>query len=243
MNYKKYHRDKVYLENESHFKNIFKKRFDIISCHFERPTRHPERSRRIPFRILDIGASTGVLLDIFKENNWETWGVEPSESSKIAVKKGHKIIKNYFEAAKLPDNYFDLVIMNHTLEHLDNPNLVLKKIHKIIKQDGILLVDVPNAGGIGSKILGDKWPYRLPEEHKHQFTYESLSKFFENSGFKAIHFESRSGIFEFANPIKEIWESLITRKKRFFTNLINIPYDIFVTFFDAGDSMTIVGKK
>jgi SAM-dependent methyltransferase len=231
MNYKKYHRDKTYLEEEEHFKNIFQTRFAIVN-------RYKKGGR-----ILDIGASTGTMLNIFKGHNWETWGVEPSESALRAKEKKHKIIKKYFEDAKLPQNYFDAVIMNHTLEHMKKPEKVLEKVYRILKPGGVLLVDVPNAGGLASKILKDKWPYKLPNEHVSQFTRNSLKEIFEKAGFDVIHFESRSGIFEFANPIKEIWEALIHGKKRFFTDLINIPYDIFVTFFDVGDSMSMVGRK
>jgi SAM-dependent methyltransferase len=232
MDYKKYHRDKTYIENEGLFRNIFMTRFTVT-----------KRYKQKPETVLDIGASNGVMLDIFKENGAETWGVEPSENAEIAKSKGHKIISEFFEKAKLPIDYFDLVIMNHTLEHLDNPKFILKKIYKILKKDGILLVDVPNAGGFGSRILGDKWPYRLPEEHKQQFTKKSLTKVFEDAKFEVIYFGSRSGIFEFYNPTREIWEAFITKKKRFFTDLINIPYDILVTFFNMGDSMTMVGRK
>jgi len=231
MNYKRYHRDKTYRENESHFKNLFRKRFVILNKYIKSG------------KVLDIGASTGIMLDIFKKNGWQTWGVEPSESAKIAKKKGHKIIKNYFEKTKLPNNYFDLVIMNHTLEHLDNPPKVLKKIYRLLKQGGILFVDVPNAGSLSSIMLKERWPYRLPKEHKHQFTKESLSDVFKKAGFKVIHFESRSGIFEFADPLSEIWESLTHGKKRFFTIILNIPYDILLTLLNLGDSMSIIGEK
>src|SRR6266404_1559250 len=210
MNYKKYHRDKTYEENESHFWNIFKSRFAIAN-----------RLSQKPGRILDIGASTGTMLDVFRDNGWKAYGVEPSESAKIAKEKGHKIIKNYFEKAKLTNNYFDLVVMNHTLEHVDDAKFVMDKIYKVLKKNGIVLIDVPNAGGFGSRIMGDKWPHRLPKEHSYQFTRKSLEEIFEKSGFEVIHFESRSGIFEFANPFEEIWEALIQKKKRFFTDLIN----------------------
>ncbi|SRR5258708_1158753 len=231
MDYKKYHRDKTYKENESHFKNIFGKRVNIVLNYVKKG------------KVLDIGASTGAMLDIFKEEGFETWGVEPSKSSSIAEGKGHKIIKDYFEKAKLPVNYFEVIVMNHTLEHLDDSIGILEKIHKLLKRKGILLVDVPNAGGLGARILKDNWPYRLPAEHKHQFTKETLEEVFKKAGFKVVHFESRSGIFEFNNPIQEVWESLITGKKRFFTDIINIPYDILVTYLNSGDSMTVVGEK
>ncbi|SRR5258708_27455980 len=232
MNYKKYHRDKAYEENESHFRNIFMTRFAIA-----------KRLIQKPGRVLDIGASTGVMLDIFKENGWETWGVEPSISAFRAMEKKHKILKTYFEKAKLPENYFDLVIMNHTLEHVDDALLVLKKIYKISKKGGIVLIDVPNAGGLGSKIWRDKWAYRLPEEHNYQFTKTSLSELFKEAGFEIIYFKSRSGIFELSNPVKDIWESLISLKKRFFTTILNIPYDVLVTSLNMGDSMSMVGRK
>jgi len=194
-------------------------------------------------KLLEIGSSNGVMLDIFRENGWQTWGVEPSKNAEIAKRKGHKIVNGFFEKAKLPKNYFDLVIANHTLEHMDNPVLVLKKIHSLLKSGGVAYVDVPNAGGIASRILGKRWPYRLPLEHKHQFTKDLLSKIFKESGFKVVHFESRSGLFEFETPMLELWQSLITFKIRFFTNLLTLPYSLFATLLNSGDSMSIVGVK
>src|SRR5260221_4358854 len=190
MDYKKYHRDKTYLEEEKHFKNIFKTRYNIA-----------KRFKQKAGRVLDIGASTGTMLDIFKKAGWETWGVEPSQSARIAKEKGHKILKSYFEKTKLPDNYFDLVIVNHTLEHVDDAIVVMKKIYKILNKTGVVLIDVPNAGGLGSRVLKDKWPYRLSEEHKYQFTRQSLASLYEKAGLEIKHYESRSGMFEFRYSI------------------------------------------
>ena len=220
-----YHRDEDYLKNESMFSNIFQKRVNLIKSH----------SRSGISTVLDVGCSNGVFLDLFNGN--ETWGVEPSDSREAAKMKGHKILKTTFEKAELPKNYFDLVIMNHVLEHLDNPAVVLAKACKLLKPNAILFVDVPNIGGLGSKILGKHWPYLLPKEHKHQFTKESLTKLLEENGFKVLHWESRSGIFEFANPIRELG------RKRFLLDLFAIPYSLTATLFMMGDSMSFVAKK
>lgn len=232
ISYLKYHRDKTYEENESLFSNIFEKRYNISKRFIETPG-----------KILDIGTSTGVMLDIFKKHGWETWGVEPSESGRIAKSKGHNIKRGFFEKVDLPNNYFDIIIMNHTLEHLDNPVGILRKMKTLLKDSGIVYIDVPNAGGIASRLMGKRWPYRLPFEHKQQFTRTSLSKVFNEAGFRVIYFESRSGIFEFANPVREIFESLVTLKKRFFTNLITFPYALAVTLLNSGDSMSMIGQK
>lgn len=224
MNYKNYHRDSDYNKMELTFNNIFKKRYKLIYKFIKNPK-----------KVLDIGCSNGVFLDLYQ--NSETWGVEPSESGYKIKDLRHKITHEYFEEADLPKNYFDLVIMNHTLEHVKNADLVLNKIRKILKKDGILFIDVPNAGGLGSKILGNNWPYRLPDEHIYQFTKESLSKKIKDSGFKILHWESRSGIFEYANLFLEL------RRKRFLLDLISIPYSLIATLLNMGDSMSIIAKK
>ena len=230
IDYKNYHRDDDYNKMESTFKNIFKKRFKLISKFIKNPK-----------RVLDIGCSNGVFLDLY--HNSETWGVEPSSIGYRIKDVRHRIIHEYFEDAKIPENYFDLVIMNHTLEHVKDADLVLAKIYELLRKNRILFIDVPNAGGLGSKIMGDNWAYRLANEHNYQFTKVSLSKKLKDSGFKIIHWESRSGLFEFANPLQDLLLSLLSFKKRFFTNLFNLPYSMFVTILNMGDSMSIICKK
>ena len=234
ISYKKYHRDTDYVKNESLFRNIFMNRFNLIRPHFAKASRG---------KVLDIGCSNGVFLDIYKEHGWQTFGVEPSASGAEAERKGHKVSRIYFEKSVFPDNYFDLVIMNHTLEHVEDVGVVLKKINGILKKEGILFVDVPNAGGLGSKIMGDKWPYRLPKEHSYQFTKASLSEKIKGAGFKILHWRSRSGLFEFANPLLELWQSFSGLKKRFFTDLLGLPYSALVTGLNMGDSMSVIAEK
>ncbi len=225
IDYKKYHRDSDYWKFGLMFRNIFMKRFNLIS-------RFTKKGR-----VLEIGSSTGVFLQIFKERGWEVLGIEPSGSANIAGKKGIKVVNSIFENAKLPKEYFDLVILNHTLEHMDNPLAVLKKANSVLKKEGILFVDVPNFGSLLSKIMGKKWPYLLPEEHKWQFTKESLSKLFKVSGFEILHWESRSGIFEYANPFLEL------SRKRFLLEILTFPYSLLATLLNMGDSMSMIGKK
>ena len=230
--YKKYHRDSDYIENENLFKNIFMKRYLLIDRYIKNGK-----------RVLEIGCSNGVFLDIYKENGWETFGVEPSKNGIVAQNRGHKVYRDIFENVSLPKKYFDLVIMNHTLEHVKDANFVLEKINSILKTDGILFIDVPNAGGFLSKIMGDKWPHRLPLEHNYQFTKNSLTKYIINNKFKVLHWESRSGLFEFANPLSELWQSFSGFKKRFFEDILGFPYSLFVTAINMGDSMSIIARK
>ena len=227
-NYKKYHRDKSYNKEVGLFKNIFAKRFNLLQRFLK---------KRKKGKVLDVGCSNGIFLDLFKNIGWETWGVEVSKSADEASKKGHKVKKSYFEKTKLPRGYFDLIILNHTLEHMDDPTKVLTKAKRLLKEDGLLFVDVPNAGGLSSRILGEKWPHRLPEEHKHQFTRKKLKEVFVESGFNVLHWESRSGFFEYANPFSEL------KRKRFLLDFLFLPYTFVVTLLNLGDSMSMIGAK
>ena len=73
--------------------------------------------------------------------------------------------------------------------------------------------------------------------------YNVLTSLLEKSGFKVIHWESRSGLFEYANPFLELWQALTGLKKRFFTDILTFPYALIATFFNAGDSISVIGKK
>jgi SAM-dependent methyltransferase len=183
------------------------------------------------------------MLSIFQKENWEVSGVEPSGSGNVAKERGIKIYKSIFEKAELPKNYFDVVILNHTLEHVDDPLKVLQKVKTILKSGGICLVDVPDFGGFSAQIMKSNWPFLVPNEHTFQFTKETLSKIFVKAGFKIVYIESRAGLWEFASPIGEIWEAVKTLKKRVFKELLFLPYDTFVTLMGRGNSMTIVGRK
>ena len=51
----------------------------------------------------------------------------------------------------------------------------------------------------------------------------------EASGFKVVHQESRSGLFEYGEPVAELWDALTSLKKRFFTDLVTYPFSLFAT--------------
>lgn len=103
-------------------------------------------------KTLDMGAGRGELCFALAEFSDEVIGLEPdSFSSKIA-----ELLKEYFETKnvdfiagigeKLPfkDNDFDLVVSTSTLEHMPDWKESLKEIHRVLKNNGIFFLNVPN---------------------------------------------------------------------------------------------------
>lgn len=223
QNYKHYHRDDQYFENESLFRDIFLKRLQII-----------EKFKKTG-KVLEIGSSTGVMLELFKNKGWDIVGIEPSKKAcKIANRRGIKTINSSFEKASLIKSSFDVVILNHVLEHLDNPKQILKKCYQILANKGIVFIDVPNFGSLSSRLWKSHWPYLLLDEHNWHFTHQSLDKLFTSSGFKEIYWEARSGLWDLGK--------LIFKKRLIFSYLTIFP-DFVITKLKLGTSLTVIGQK
>ena len=230
--YTKYHRDKDYQKFEWLFKNFFLKRVRTI-----------EKFHRGKGKVLEVGCSTGTFLELFKNKGWEVWGIEPSESGEIARKKGIRVLNAYFEEADVPTNYFDVVILNHTLEHLENPVVILQKAKKVLKNGGIVFVDVPNFDSLSSKVMGKYWGYLAPTEHLWHFTPDTLTKTFIKMGLKPIYRATTSGIFDCGRPVVGLIEKLLRGRKSFFSDLLTAPFAYLNTKIGKGTSLTVIGKK
>jgi len=232
VNYKAYHRDRVYREYESYFKNIYMKRFKLVS-----------RYVKSPGRVLEIGSSVGILLGIFKDKGWEAWGVEPSGSIKYSKKRAHKLLKSTFEKCRLPESYFDVVVLNHTLEHMENPRETLKKVNRILKRGGIVFIDVPNFGSLSSRISGEYWKYLLTNEHTYHFTKSTLTKILRKCNFEIIYSRSWSGIFDSDSVVKRFWFNFSKFKLNFFVDIFDVLGNIVSTILNRGTNLVIIGKK
>lgn len=231
--YSNYHNDTTYLDCKSLFDNIFSRIVNLADKY------RPQKGR-----VFEIGASVGGLLLSFKSDGWETSGVEPSDKAqKEAAKNGLEVYAGSFEDLKSKLNTYDLVVINHTLEHVDDPLKVLDKIKFILKPEGILMVGVPNFASLKSKILKDRWTHILPREHKWQYTPKSLKTMVGSAGFKTLNVLTASGIFEHQNPVMEIINSLFSLKKRFLINLFNLPIDFIETYTGYGEGMLLIAKK
>lgn len=230
--YSNYHRDTVYVKASSQFRNIFARRVDIL-LRFVKAG-----------KALEVGSSTGLLLSLLKEKGWEVLGVEPSsKAGEEANKRGIKTLKTTFESAKLPKEYFDAVIFNHVLEHVASPQDTLEKAKNVLKNGGVVLIDIPNFGSLSAKLRGAGWKYLLPEEHRWHFTKGSLDKLLAKSGFKIIYWEAHSGIWGYGSPFLELGESLTGGKKRFFGEALTLIPTYFITKLKLGTGLTVVAQK
>lgn len=227
-----YHRDNLYLLEESLFQNIFARRVGIISKLISKPG-----------RVLEIGCSTGTLLSLLKKSNWEVIGVEFSKlAAKEAVKKGLNVFNTKFEYFHSTEK-FDLIILNHVLEHLDNPVKIIEKVLMLLADKGYVLIDVPNFGSLSAKMQKTSWPLLLPNEHLWHFNLNSLERLLKKTNFEIIFTERVSGIWDFGNPLKELFTSLTCFKLRFFSELFTAIPALIISRLNLGTDLLVIAKK
>lgn len=227
----KYHRDQTYIEEESLFENIFLKRVNKIVKFLEKG------------RVLEIGCSTGIMLSLLQKRGFVVQGVEVSKNAiDVARKKGIDVLIGDFNKLKINEK-FDVVILNHTLEHLDNPLEVVEKINSLLSPGGLLYIDVPNFGGLSARLWGENWPLLLPHEHKWHFTFSSLKILLSSIGFKIIFVDRSSGIWDYESPLEGVLISLLSLKKRFLGEVLTALPSWVVSKLGMGSDLMVIARK
>jgi len=132
--------------------------------------------------ILDIGSGSGrCLVNLYKNGFTNLTGIDPFIKRDIHYSNGVNIYKK--TVWNLEEKY-DFIMLNHSFEHLTNPELVLKEIYRILKPGKYVLIRVPVAGSYSWKHYGANWVALDPPRHLHLFTEKSMRIISEKNGFK-----------------------------------------------------------
>ncbi len=97
--------------------------------------------------VLDIGCNDGSQLDIFKKNNFKTFGVDPAKNIfKISSKK-HKIICDFFneKVVNKLNSKFDIITTQNSFAHNINPLIFLRNVKKIMHDNSCLMIQTSQA--------------------------------------------------------------------------------------------------
>ena len=148
--------------------------------------------------VLEVGCGEGGFRASF-DNNVEYWGVEPNkEVSEIAESKLYKVFNATYEEVEqdIPESYFDLIVCNDVIEHMVDHDYFFKNIKDKMKEDGKLLISIPNVRFINNLynlIFKKDWKYEeegiLDKTHLRFFTKKSLVDTLKGHRYKINNFE------------------------------------------------------
>lgn len=138
-------------------------------------------------RIMDIGCCNGFFLDIAREKGWDTTGVELCLSdAEIARKGGHIIFTEPLETIKF-DIKFDAVTLWDVFEHIPNPQKYLLSLSKILDNNGVIFMQIPNSDALAARIMRERCNMFDGVEHVNLYNPKTIKKVLRDSGFKILH--------------------------------------------------------
>jgi 2-polyprenyl-3-methyl-5-hydroxy-6-metoxy-1,4-benzoquinol methylase len=97
--------------------------------------------------ILEVGCSLGNTLEAAKIRDLNSLGIDISPYAiQYCLEHGLKAENKTLEELHAEGFRFDLIFMQHVLEHFEDPFLILSLCNRLLNQSGLLLILVPNAG-------------------------------------------------------------------------------------------------
>jgi len=137
-------------------------------------------------KLLDVGCHLGLFLEVARERGWDVTGVEPSHWSVEQARKGGLDVRHgTLETVHFPDETFDVVTMWDVVEHLPDPLGELKRMHRILRPDGLLALSTMNVDALFPRLAGRRWPWYM-QMHLVYFSRRTLHNMLTKAGYQVI---------------------------------------------------------
>lgn len=140
--------------------------------------------------ILDIGSAGGAFIEAAKNHGFKkVEGIEPSNKLCDRSKsRNHKVfngdLKSFMKQYK--DQKFDLICYWDVIEHLAYPKKELELAKKIMKDDGLILINFPDIGTFQAKLFGSNF-WWIISVHLVHFTKDTMKKMLSLVGMETIY--------------------------------------------------------
>jgi SAM-dependent methyltransferase len=147
----------------------------------------PKRGRDTRRRVLDIGCGDCTSLREIELLGCEAHGIEPDGNVHgIAKTFNLKVHIGALSELPFPDNFFDYITMSQVLEHIHQPVMFLHSVMRVLKNDGQLIIGVPNIDSRLRRLYGKQWLNWHVPYHLGHFSRTSLYRLAERSGCKIV---------------------------------------------------------
>jgi 2-polyprenyl-3-methyl-5-hydroxy-6-metoxy-1,4-benzoquinol methylase len=137
-------------------------------------------------RVLDFGCSWGYTVRQLLDNDFSAVGFEISKSRAAFGRErlGVQIYDTLGALNGLDSNTFDVISVNHVLEHLPLPKETLQLLARLVADDGLLFIVGPNFTGASAR-KGLFWQW-IGQEHPIAPTADFLRRALNDCGFGRV---------------------------------------------------------
>lgn len=140
--------------------------------------------------IIEVGAGSGILIESLKRFGLPTWKLTANEFEmkrlqRLQGKGIHFAIGN-FETIAFTEKY-DVIIMNQLIEHLYDPDAMLKRCKSLLNKDGLLIIETPNYLALDHTLFKNKYwgGYHIPR-HFNIYNYQTIKQHLQKHGFSIV---------------------------------------------------------
>ena len=140
-------------------------------------------------RVLDIGCGAGWLTERLQQHGAEAYGLDTSQPAiALAAKKvdPSRLKCGTLAAAKFETGFFDAAIAIHVLEHVEEPLAFATEARRILKEGGILLLQIPNLASLEAKLADEKWYHFDYPFHVTHYSPRAVMRLLQTCGFKDV---------------------------------------------------------
>lgn len=152
-------------------------------------------SKRKVDTFLDIGCGVGLLVEAAAKRGLKARGVDVSGFS---IEYGSKelgitgLSAGNFEQAIQEGERFDIVYLNHVIEHVPDPVAFVQSCIPYVASGGWLVLETPDIDSTEAKRDGKDWRFILPE-HLFYFNLSALARLCEQQGLRVCQIEKEVG--------------------------------------------------
>lgn len=144
----------------------------------------PRSMCRHETRLLDVGCGSGTFLLRAREMGIQAMGCEPDPRAVETCRaQGLDVLAGDIFASGLNETRFDLITVNHVIEHVYEPIALLQRALHLLRPGGILWLGLPNPGALGLALFGQGWKGLHPPFHLTIPTQRLLAEWVSKAGF------------------------------------------------------------
>jgi len=135
--------------------------------------------------LLDIGCGSGEFLLRMQSLGWKVAGVEPDRAAaKYAQSRGLEVVHGDISDVS-QDAAFDVITMNHVIEHVADPVILLRQCAKRLRgPHSRLVITTPNMRSLGHRWFRQYWRGLEVPRHLTLFSSKALGKCLEGAGLR-----------------------------------------------------------
>jgi SAM-dependent methyltransferase len=149
-------------------------------------------------RLLDVGCSRGLFVEVARAEGWDATGVDLNRNAVgQARERGLDVQHGDLADQDYPEGSFDVVTLFDLVEHTGDPRALLTRCHALLRPGGLLVVTTPDASGLLPRVTWalfgstmGAWDHPTPPGHLVQFSRGTLGRLLGECNYEVAEFRS-----------------------------------------------------